>query len=505
MNQNIKANMLSNLLGKIVSLFFPIKKTEIKKYLPTAMMMFIILFNYNVVRTLKDALIIADRISGAEAVNFLKTFVVLPASIIFVLLYSKISNMFSKTNVFYVCIAPFIVFNIVFTYILYPNVGSLHPSAESIQALKLAYPKLRSVFPAYGLWTYSLYYTFSELWGTVGMTLLFWQFANRIVKSEESKRFYPSFGLVGNIGFTIASFMVMNVVSSPSSFAQNFTYIMNVVIILSLVLVAIYWGINKYVLTDEDIDCNINKPKKKKVKPSLVESFKIIFSSKYLGCIMLLIFSYNSMINLVEVTWKSQVKAYTFSNDAEAARSGYTALIAKTNAYTGSVSILLFATANFLLSRFKWAVSASITPIIMVSTSILFFLFTVFPKFAGPLTSMLSVTPLFLAVIMGAIQNVASKSTKYSLFDPTKEMTYIPLDSELKSKGKAAVDIAGSRISKSFGGLVQLFLLFVTGGSQLDIAPYLMIFIVTIGVIWFVAIKLLSKQYDEALKSDKCE
>lgn len=39
---------------------------------------------------------------------------------------------------------------------------------------------------------------------------------------------------------------------------------------------------------------------------------------------------------------------------------------------------------------------------------------------------------LMTAVWVGMVQNVLSKATKYALFDPTKEMAYIPLDKESK-------------------------------------------------------------------------
>lgn len=46
------------------------------------------------------------------------------------------------------------------------------------------------------------------------------------------------------------------------------------------------------------------------------------------------------------------------------------------------------------------------------------------------------------------------QATKYALFDPTTQMAYIPLDEESKSKGKAAIDVLGSRVGKSVGALL---------------------------------------------------
>jgi AAA family ATP:ADP antiporter len=157
-----------------------------------------------------------------------------------------------------------------------------------------------------------------------------------------------------------------------------------------------------------------------------------------------------------------------------------------------TVLMMLFVGGNAM--RRGWGFAAIITPIVLMLTGAAFFSFVLFQDALMGMVAWFGTTPLYLAVMFGAAQNIMSKSCKYSLFDPTKEMAYIPLDPDSKTKGKAAIDVVGARLGKSGGSLIQQFLL-VAVGSVGAMAPYVAILMCAIVGVWIVAVRALNKQF----------
>merc|ERR1719214_95581 len=102
-------------------------KKELKKIVPLGLMFFFILFNYTILRDTKDVLVVTARGSGAEIIPFLKTYVNLPGAIAFTVLYSKLSNKFTQPQIYRGVVASFLGFFASFAFLLYPNIGVLHP------------------------------------------------------------------------------------------------------------------------------------------------------------------------------------------------------------------------------------------------------------------------------------------------------------------------------------------------------------------------------------------
>lgn len=83
-------------------------------------------------------------------------------------------------------------------------------------------------------------------------------------------------------------------------------------------------------------------------------------------------------------------------------------------------------------------------------------------------------------------------------------MAYIPLDEESKVKGKAAIDVLGSRIGKSGGSLIQQGLVFCFG-NIINAAPVVGIIYYSVLVGWIGAANKLSGLFQAQTEMGKAE
>lgn len=83
-------------------------------------------------------------------------------------------------------------------------------------------------------------------------------------------------------------------------------------------------------------------------------------------------------------------------------------------------------------------------------------------------------------------------------------MAYIPLDEESKVKGKAAIDVLGSRIGKSGGSFIQQGLVFIFG-NILNAAPVVAVIYYSVLLGWMSAANRLAGLFTAQTEMDKAE
>ncbi|AHA27724.1 ATP/ADP translocase [Candidatus Liberibacter americanus str. Sao Paulo] len=450
-------------------------------------MMFLLLFNFSTLRPLKDSLIIPNM--GAEVISFVKLWCVLPSAVLFTVLYIRLSNILDAEKLFYTVTLLFISFFTAFAFIIYPNRDYIHLSPQTVADLAASFTCFKWLIYLAGKWSFALFYVFAELWGAVMINLMFWQFANRITKIEEASRFYSTFGLVGNVGLVFAGNLIMSF--SKLEHDSLVVYSMLSLIISSLLMMGIYRWMHLYVLVDPKYYAPKEGSLKKKLKLSIGESVKMALNSKYLGYIVLIVICYGTAINLVEGPWKAKVRElYPTQNE-------YAHFMGQFVQWTGIVTIFFMILGSNILKTFKWFTSAIITPIMILVTGGGFFMFVIFEKSMLPLTEkFIKMSPIVLAVFLGVLQNILSKATKYTMFDATKEMAFIPLDDEFRTKGKAVVDVVGGRLAKSGGAVIQscIFMLFPLA-TFTSILPILFVIFLSLMLVWMFAVSKLNKEY----------
>jgi len=466
---------------------------------------FLISFAYNILRGVKDTLIVTAEGSGAEAIPFIKMYAMFPAAIFLTALFTRLSTHFSRENVFYIMISVFMIFFLFFGTVLYPNRELLHLHSFAAFCTANLPEGFMGFIAMIRYWIFTSFYVMAELWGALLLSLLFWGFANDITKICEAKRFYGLFAIGANVA-SIVSGQVSIFLSRRSfnprlhfgseSWEQSLMLLIFVVVIICLLLMVVFRWMHCHVLTDPKL-CNVKavtETASKKTKMSLRKNIAYILSSKYLLGVAVIVVTYNVVINLVEVVWKHQIKLlYPLPAD-------YNVYMNQITTMTGIVATLIaLLISGNAIRKCGWTFTALITPIILLVTSVVFFGTLLFSgHFSDVLISFTGMTPLYLVAFVGSAQNILSRASKYTVFDATKEITYIPLDRDARIKSKSAIDGVGSRMGKSGGAIIHQVLLMIFGSLAVT-APYVAVILIVIIVGWIIATKRIGKKVDKVV------
>ncbi len=487
-------------LGRLRAFLWPVYRHELKKFIPMLLIFFLVGFNYSLLRATKDALVITAPSSGAEALPFLKVWAIVPMAFLFTFIFTRVSNRFSREKVFYCMMSIFIGFFLIFMFFLYPFQDALHPHTLCDRVQQTLPLGCQGFVALFRNWTFTLFYVMSEMWSTIIMTVLAWGFANDVTSVNDARRYYGLLGISINFSGIVAGQVAtsMSQLSFNSSLPFGSTawdqtiFLLNGVIILAGLLCM---GLFRYLHAQGH---GYNSPAfqeqddKTTIKMGLRKNFGYLAKSKYLICIAVIVVMYNIAINLIEVVWKDQVKQL-YPNPADF------------NAYMGQIltwiGILATVTSIFvsgtIIRKFSWTKSAMISPLILMITGSAFFLFFFLKdsSLAG-FATLIGSTPLVLCVFFGSMQNCFARASKYTLFDATKELAFIPLSKECKLKGKAAIDGVGSRLGKSGGSIIHQSLLIFFGTVALS-TPIVAAILLLVIAAWMLAVHALGKRFNE--------
>ncbi len=448
--------------------------------------MFAILFLVNLLRVLKESLLIAH--VGVESLSYIRVLLELPLSLLIIYVLTKLKKRYTQQRVFNLVLWFYIAFMLVFTYILHPYTEALHlPAWLKYNLLQVA-PILTKLIVVIDLWPITFLYLFSDLWPLLIYVNCFWELSNRLVSTQDATKIYPLYNIVGqsNILFTgILLYYLSSISIKQYIHALGFDFVQCVgstALLIMIVVVLLYnYIVSKYDTPREACQASL-LPKKKLL---FKETVKLLWNNKHIANIFFCTLLYYTTICIIETLWFHTLAVHYATTSLIGNYQAQTLLV------TGASTLFFALIATTLLKKFGWHFVLQLLPCTMLLFSLAWLNFT------SACTPYLPLTTLYLSSGM----YVLAKSMKYAFFDSTKEMAYIPVEDGLKFYGKLSADTLANSMGKVIGNIfpITFFTFYWERNFDKVAAFYLSFLLVLLNSCWIYAARRLNNSYQNML------
>lgn len=384
--------------------------------------------NYALLRSARNALAVADLGGGARSIPWFELCGTMPGAVLMTLGLSWLLNRYPIRRVFFVTLVSFVSFFVVFALGIYP----LLPKCQGVFV-----PRMASM----------LFFVMAELWKIALFTVLFWGMVNQFIPIDDAKRHYAPLMLGASIGTILAGPVISLCTSdflSRQSWSQSLILMMGMLAGLSVLTAWLFSRLWK------SLEGPIQKEEKKQEPLSIWEGIRICLRSPYLLLLAWVTIADYVAYALGEIVFLDVLRQ-KFPDPRE-----YCDFMGKLSFWNGlltAVSALVIT--PYLLRRCRWVVASLITPVCLLITEGAFFFALWHPVWSKQIE---------LLVLLGTLFFCLVRAAKYTLFDTSKEISFILLPPLEKMQGKLVVDGMCARLGRGSGSMLSLALIQVCGG-----------------------------------------
>ncbi len=450
-------------------LLFPVKRNE---WLIFGLMLFIVCLiniNFSVLRSMRNALVVADTGGSAAFIPYFELFGTFPASILLTWTLSRLMRRFSLRSIFSITMLFFLSFFVIFAFWIYPHREAIQILLETKLGVLFGLTRFKVVFTH---WPDMVFYIMSELWKVALLSVIFWGFLNQKLSLEQAKRFYPPLLLGTSIGTILAgpitvfctSLFSWNYFPLSSQRWQHSLYLLTACLIFCGLITlfsfrSLFKRLRQQAPSSEESSTPTElAPKKEPFSKrllSLSSSVRYLTKSPYLCSLLLIVIAEYICYALGELIFLETLKS-RYPTPSE-----YCQYMGSLSFWMGIMTAFsaLFLTP-YLLQTYRWSRTVLITPILMVVITFAFF----FSIYLGKIGMFTVFSPIAVAIVLGSIHFCIGRAAKYTIFDAIKELAFIPLSQEAQMKGKLIIDGIGSRLGRGTSSLLSIVLFLIMGG-----------------------------------------